>query len=116
MSQSDYIKFKKTKNKLNDLKRFPSVLESQDYTDFIQYGIETSVQQNTYIKPQFNQLTPITDTTVFGMKVNPNCPADLINSFKTCQDTNRRSNRVLNGFNPLNPHSFSFTLENTHKT
>jgi hypothetical protein len=118
MSQSDYIKFKKTKNILNDLKRFPSVLESQDYTDFIQYGIETSVIGNTYLKPQFNQLIPITDTTVFNMKVNTNCPTlgNLINSFKTCQNTNGRSNRVLNGFNPLNPHSFSFTLENTHKT
>jgi len=94
MSQSDYIKFKKIKNKLNDLKKFPSVLESQDYTDFIQYGIETSVIGNTYVKPQFNQLIPITDTTVFNMKVNLNCPAE--NSFKICNNTNKRSNRILN--------------------
>ena len=101
MSQSDYIKFKKIKNKLNDLKRLPSVLDTRDYTDFIQYGIETSVVGNTYIKPQFNQLIPITDTTVFNMKVNPNCPADPINSFKVCKDTNKRSNRILNGFTRL---------------
>jgi hypothetical protein len=116
MSQSDYIKFKKIKNKLNDLKRLPSVLNTQDYIDFIQYGIETSVIGNTYSKPQYNKLVPITDTIVFNMKINSNCPTNPIDSFRTCQNTNNRSNRVLNGFNPYNNYSFSFNLENTHKT
>ena len=103
MSQSDYIKFKKTRNKLYDLKKFPSVLESRDYTDFIQYGTETTIIGNTFLKPQLNQLIPIGKTTIFDMQVNVNCPfmsvVDPSNSFITCQNTNKRINRTLNGFN-----------------
>jgi len=121
MSQSDYIKFKKTKQKLTLLNEFQPVLDSGDYTDFIQYGIETNVIGNTYIKPQLNQLIPIDKPTVFNMQVNTKCSiissiSDPSNSFVTCQNTNRRSNRKLNGFNPLNTYSFSFNLNNTHKS
>jgi hypothetical protein len=100
MSQSDYIKFKKTQNKITLLNKFPSVLNAGDYTDFKQYGIETNIIGNTYIKPQLNQLIPIGKTCIFDMEINTTCPkmsiVDPSNSFITCQSTNRRINRILN--------------------
>ena len=114
MSQSDYIKFKKTQNKLYDLKRFPSTLDAKDYTDFKQYSIETTIIGNTYQKPKLNQLIPPGKTTIFDMQVNVNCPfvsrIDPSNSFITCQNTNQRVNRVQNNFNPNNSYSFIYTL------
>jgi len=102
MSQSDYIQFKKTKNQLTDLSRQPSVLNSRDYINFKNYGMETLILGNQLLKPQLNQLIPIGKTTVFDMPVDINCNnISSINSFGVCENTNIRSNRVLNIFKPL---------------
>lgn len=115
MSQSDYIKYKKTQNKLSLLNTFPAVLDSSDYTDFKQYSIETTIIGNTIIKPQLNQLIPPNKTTIFNMQVNTNCSfisiIDPLNSFITCRNTNKLINRKLNGFPGFN--SFDFNLEST---
>jgi hypothetical protein len=71
MSQSDYIKLKKTQNLLYNLKSTSNTLTSGDYTRFKQYAIETSVV-NTL--PQLNQLIPFGNTIIFDMNVNVKCP------------------------------------------
>lgn len=97
MSQSDYIKLKKTitvlkSNQINgteEEKRLPPILDSTDYTDFESYNLETSVS-NT--KNTYSRLTLPSNTKIFDMEKNvTNCV-----TFPLCVNTNTRINRVLN--------------------
>lgn len=90
MSQSDYIRYKKSSNQLLEVNKLNAVLDSQDYTDFKQYYLESNIP-NT--KTTFNQLNIPGYTTVFNMskKIN-DCP---INNFKMCNNTDQRDNRIL---------------------
>ena len=91
MSQSDYIKYKKTINELNGLNQheLPSVLNSQTYTSFKTYSLETS-SSNT--KTPYQKLVPSNKKIIFDMELKTtNCP-----TFAMCRATNNRPNRVLN--------------------
>ena len=88
MSQSDYIKYKKTINELKT-RKLPAVLDSQDYTLFKTYSLETNIP-NTKIES--NQLVPAGRQVIFDMEMKTStCP-----KFIMCTKTNTRPNRVLN--------------------
>jgi hypothetical protein len=92
MSQSDYIKFKKTATKISIDNRSinnkePAVFESGNYTDFKQFNLENTINNTS---PTFNYIVPTGHQIVFGMdKVVSSCPG-----FIDCIDTNVRPNRV----------------------
>jgi hypothetical protein len=92
MSQSDYIKFKKTAAKLSiDNKlignKEPAVFGAGDYTDFKQFNIENTILDTS---PTYNYIKPTGHQIVFKMdKVVSSCP-----TFVTCNETNTRLNRV----------------------
>lgn len=92
MSQSDYIKYKKTSNELLSLSKYPSVLGSQDYTSFMEYNLENSLI-NT--KQLLNQITLNGKQIIFNMELKTagSCP-----SF-SCLNGQTRNNRVLNSIN-----------------
>lgn len=92
MSQSDYIKFKKTSTKLaidNKLigNKEPAVFDAGDYTDFKQFNIENTILDTS---PTYNYIKPHGHQIVFKMdKVVSSCPA-----FAVCSKTNTRPNRI----------------------
>ena len=98
MSQSDYIKYKKTTVELKppNFAKYPSVLDPANYTEFSMYNVEN---QGTNTKSRFSRLTPVGKQDVFGMEKNINsqnvsttCPIP----FLLCKTTNQRANRKLN--------------------
>jgi dihydroorotate dehydrogenase len=90
MSQSDYIRYKKTSTKLLNITKLDPVLESQDYTEFKKYYLESNVI-NT--KPVLNKLTPSGYSVIFDItKKISDCP---IQNFIMCNHTQTRENRIL---------------------
>ncbi len=87
MSQSDYLKFKKTSRLLKDQADFDPVLLPSDYIAGKDFNLETTVQNTKQIN---NQLTPSGKQIVFGMErtTGGNCPTFLL-----CRGTNARVNR-----------------------
>lgn len=90
MSQSDYLKYKRVSTRLrvdNDTTSQPAVFSSNILTQNQQYSLANSI---TNTKPRYNQLIPSGKQIVFNSeKVVTNCP-----TFKVCNDTNLRTNRV----------------------
>lgn len=97
MSQSDYLKHKKTAHILkyqkqqvdkNAKKELKGVLGSGEYTDFKRYELSKSIiNTNT----NYNELVPEGKNIVFGMELDVSfCPV-----FDLCEDTSQRNNRVL---------------------
>jgi hypothetical protein len=88
MSQSDYLRFKKTSRLLKDQSDFDSVLAPSDYIAGKDFNLETTV---TNSKATYNSLTPSGRQKVFGMErtTGGNCP-----TFILCTGTNARANRV----------------------
>jgi hypothetical protein len=96
MSQSDYIRYKKTTNQLKEVRKFDPILASQDYITFKQYTLESTVI-NTL--PTLNQFTLPGQRIVFGMERNiSNCP---ITDFAICNRTNIRPNRRENAIDTV---------------
>lgn len=96
MSQSDYIRYKKTTNQLKEVRKLDPILASQDYISFKQYTLESTVI-NTL--PTFNQLALPGDRIVFGIERKiTNCP---ISNFVICNCTNLRPNRRTNAMNTI---------------
>jgi hypothetical protein len=98
MSQSDYIKYKKTTVELKppNFSKYPPVLDPVQYTEFSMYNVEN---QGTNTKSRFSRLIPVGKQDVFGMEKNINsqnvsttCPIP----FLLCKNTNQRANRKLN--------------------
>ena len=88
MSKSDYIQYKKISNQLLEVKKLDPVLDSQDYTNFKQYYLESNVSNTKITK---NNLPLPGYRKVFDMsKKIEHCP---IHNFTMCNDTNRRDNR-----------------------
>jgi hypothetical protein len=88
MSQSDYIKLKKTSMILKN-NELPPVLTPEDYTDFVQYNLETTV---TNTKKSYSRLLLPGNRDIFDMEKNVSgCVG-----FTLCTNTNERPNRVLN--------------------
>lgn len=94
MSQSDYLKYKKTgtllriNNTSPAIEEFPSVFPTQDYISYKDYNLENNI---TNTKITYNQLRPPNKQIVFGMEKSnvSNCPAFLL-----CNGTNSRPNRA----------------------
>ena len=96
MSQSDYIRYKKTSNQLKEVKKLDQILESQDYITFKQYTLESTVINTS---PKFNQFTLPGNRIVFGMERKiSNCP---ITNFAICNRTNLRPNRRENAIDTI---------------
>lgn len=117
MSQSDYIQFKSLKNNLLYQNKLDPILDSQDYTRFVKYSIETSIPNTKLV---YNQLIPpkqlfhpleLTDNAVAFCNVFTHAPASILGPGKTlifnmeqstdgcptfieCSNTNSRPNRV----------------------
>jgi len=98
MSQSDYIKRKKSTTVLapRNQAKFPAVLGSDEYTLYKQYSLENTIMNTS---PRFNQLVPTGAKVIFNMEVNRTvtCP-----SFVLC-NTQQRVYHVNNhpvAFNP----------------
>ena len=93
MSQSDYIRFKRSaqvlRAQVNHPNDLPPVLDPSDYTSFESYNLETTIP-NT--KVAFSRLHLPNERTIFDMEKNVEDCA----SFLLCNDTNTRPNRVLN--------------------
>jgi hypothetical protein len=89
MSQSDYIKFKKTSRLLKDQADYDPVFAPSEYMAGMDFNLETTVL-NT--KQTNNQLKPSDKQLVFGMErtTGGNCP-----TFTLCTGTNGRVNRRL---------------------
>lgn len=88
MSQSDYIKLKKTTMVLKN-KELPPILDPSSYTDFVQYNLETTV---TNTKNSYSRLLLNGNKNILDMeKKVSSCP-----TFPLCVNTNTRTNRVLN--------------------
>ena len=90
MSQSDYIRIKRTQTELQD-NQLPPILNSQNYTLYKEISVSNQVANTKTIT---RQLTPSNTTIIYDIayKTMTNCP----NNYPICQSTNLRSNRVLN--------------------
>ena len=88
MSQSDYVKYKRTGVQLRNIAKEPGVLSPALYTAFVNYNLETTVKNTSvnYAQP----VLPATTQSVFNMKINnvSTCPG-----FTLCENTNSRPNR-----------------------
>ena len=92
MSQSDYIRFKKTSSKLTDQSKHDAVYNSTDYTSFKNFSLEKSVTND---KPTYNRLSESGKQNIFDMELKmTDCP-----NFILCNETDTRPNRV-----PLAPY------------
>lgn len=86
MSQSDYIKYKKTGVQLNNLSKFRSVITPALYVAFKGYTLGNTI---TNTKTVYRQLIPPGRQRVFGIdKVVTNCPQYIL-----CRGTQARANR-----------------------
>lgn len=90
MSQSDYIKFKKTATVLKtDQYKMQPVLEQGAYDDYAQYSLETTIP-NTKLRT--SRLLPANKQNILDMELNvTNCA-----QFIMCSNTNTRPNRKPN--------------------
>ena len=88
MSQSDYIRYKRVAQELKEMKKFPAVLNSGNYTSYKEFTVENTVPYDKY---EYYKILPITTKLVFGME-KPN--ADSCPVFEVDNNTNMRSNRV----------------------
>jgi len=87
MSQSDYIRYKKTGIQLKDLARQGPQLSNEKYRAFVSYTIANTVPNTKIV---YRQLIPPGRQRVYGVdKVVTSCP-----QFILCRGTQARSNRV----------------------
>lgn len=89
MSQSDYIKFKKTSRLLKDQADYDPVFAPSEYMAGEDFNLETTVSNTKQLN---NMLRPSDKQLVFGMErtIGGNCP-----TFTLCTGTNGRANRRL---------------------
>lgn len=99
MSQSDYIKFKKTSSELNK-NNFPRLLVQSAYLNNQGYYLEN--QNNIHVT--FNQLKPPNITKVYGMEVITNTYSNCVDNSKSLYcypKSNYRDHPVIgNQYNP----------------
>jgi hypothetical protein len=86
MSQSDYIKLKRTAANLKEKAKHNPVYNSTDYTEFKEYSLEKTIAS---IKPTYNQLRLPGTKTIFDIEQKVSgCP-----EFIVCTGTQDRENR-----------------------
>lgn len=92
MSQSDYLKLKRTMRRLREPDDFAPILMSSEYTSGVNYNLETTVV-NT--KPLYHHLTPPETQIVFDMERKLTVDADgrPCPEFILCTNTHTRANR-----------------------
>jgi hypothetical protein len=88
MSQSDYIKHKKTSTVLKQISKLPPVLSTKEYSEYLGYSLDKQVS-NTKIN--YNKLIQSGYKRTFSMDLphTNDCP-----DFTICTGTDERSNRV----------------------
>ena len=88
MSQSDYIKYKKSAVELKNQTFFPPILESDDYTDYKQYATGNNVYNTCQT---YNELIPPHKTRLFDIERSylTTCPTFIVD-----HDTQTRPNRI----------------------
>jgi hypothetical protein len=90
MSQSDYIRYKKISNELLEVTKLNAVINSQDYTEYKKYYLESNIINNNHT---LNILPLSGYTNIFEInKKILHCP---IQNFTMCKKTDKRKNRVL---------------------
>lgn len=89
MSQSDYIKFKKTGVKLREQTKHDAVYSSTDYIAFVNYSLEKTIIND---KPTYNRLVPSGKQNIFDMELKVSAPP--CQDFIVCHGTDDRPNRV----------------------
>jgi hypothetical protein len=88
MSQSDYLKHKKTAHILKENK-LPPILNSADYTAYTRFQLTNTIINDE--ETNYGEIVPEGKKKIFGMEINvSNCP-----SFILCSSTDTRPNRVL---------------------
>ena len=87
MSQSDYIKYKKTSVQLK-INEFPPIHDSNTYDELKNYALENTIQNS---KITYNQLIPSNKIIVFSMEKST--VNTCLSNFPLCQNTNSRANR-----------------------
>lgn len=89
MSQSDYIRYKKTHRVLSEYNatpnKFPVVFESGKYTEYKEFFLENTILSDT---KSYDKYIPPNVPVVFGMAKPCSAPG-----FIMCKDTNLRGNR-----------------------
>lgn len=90
MSQSDYLKYKKSAIILKNSGDLPAVFDEQDYISYKRFSIGNSIVDTN---KRYDQLVPTGSKILFGMEraKTTTCPT----TFLLC-NTNQRVNRVLN--------------------
>jgi len=110
MSQSDYIKFKKTalilkNNSTTTINELPPVLTPELYTAFTTYNLETTVS-NT--KNAFTRLIPSGRKNFLDIEKN----VSDCSTFILCKNTDTRPNRIKNAFqNPMPIYKWKKTID-----
>ena len=69
MSQGDYIRFKKLSAKMRNVSNkedFPQVLQSQDFTNYLEYSV---LHMNKNTKTTYQLLNTSTNSVIFDMKL-----------------------------------------------
>jgi hypothetical protein len=93
MSQSDYIFLKRIGRELKDISHnLDPILTSRQYTDYKLYTLAYNIP-NT--KTVYSQITPNKIQEVFDMERPPQTDCS---GFQLCQNTNKRANRRLDGY------------------
>lgn len=97
MSQSDYLKYKKTATVLKQQNEMPKVLNSQELSEYKMFSLENTITNTIMTR---NTLILPGTVRIFGInKKVSNCP-----SFQVCSSTNTRTNRKLNSVDVPTPH------------
>ena len=103
MSQSDYIKYKKTSFQLVEQNKLKPVLSSKDYTNFKQFSFSNEITNDKVI---FSSLQQPNSKNIFNIET---FRTEICSDFSVCGNTNNRPNRKLNNF------FFCFRSRNIHK-
>ena len=102
MSQGDYIRFKKLSAKLRNVSNkedFPQVLQSQDFTNYLEYSV---LNMNKNTKTTYQLLNTSTNSVIFDMKLKDTstcstlfCPVEGVPSIR--RSNQEESTEFLNG-------------------
>ena len=102
MSQSDYIKYKRTRSELG-IGKLPNILEPSQYESFVNYAVENTVKNNKVV---YSQLIPQNTQTIYNMEV---AETKYCVPFQICTNTNTRSNRtpILSPIGSIQPGKYN---------
>jgi hypothetical protein len=94
MSQGDYIRFKKLSAKLRNVSNkedFPQVLQSQDFTNYLEYSV---LNMNKNTKTTYQLLNTSTNSVIFDMKLKDTSTCSTLICPKINGPAGRRVNQA----------------------